>query len=155
MNICCGVIGDGETPTPIEPTSRPTRPRGLDLFPLKYMADVAVPPPGKRPRLNRSASSPSHRPRDCQNAVENCKSRNDNDSEKKEQSKVDDQVVPGTVSSSNEEDDKSPKFGVTSVCGRRRDMEDSVSVRPFFCHDHPSFHYFGVFDGHGCSHVTN
>ncbi|KAG5055354.1 hypothetical protein JHK85_007864 [Glycine max] len=30
-------------------------------------------------------------------------------------------------------------------------MEDSVSVRPSFTQ---GFHYFGVFDGHGCSHVA-
>ncbi|XP_022133601.1 protein phosphatase 2C 3-like [Momordica charantia] len=48
------------------------------------------------------------------------------------------------------------KYGVTSVCGIRRDMEDAVSVHPFFAAlktDHP-LHFFGVFDGHGCSHVS-
>lgn len=44
-----------------------------------------------------------------------------------------------------------PRYGVTSVCGRRRDMEDAVVARPGFIHGH---HYFGVFDGHGCSHVA-
>lgn len=44
-----------------------------------------------------------------------------------------------------------PKFGVTSVCGRRRDMEDAVTTRPDFIQGH---HFFGVFDGHGCSHVS-
>ncbi|KAH6762704.1 protein phosphatase 2CA [Perilla frutescens var. hirtella] len=51
-----------------------------------------------------------------------------------------------------------PKFGVTSVCGRRRDMEDAVAIRPSFCgrdSDVPGgLHFFGVFDGHGCSHVA-
>ncbi|KAL6648385.1 hypothetical protein ACP70R_012609 [Stipagrostis hirtigluma subsp. patula] len=55
----------------------------------------------------------------------------------------------------DEEDDAvrgpAPKYGVTSVCGRRRDMEDSVSARPGFLDGH---HFFGVFDGHGCSHVA-
>ncbi|TVU47608.1 hypothetical protein EJB05_07214 [Eragrostis curvula] len=55
-----------------------------------------------------------------------------------------------------EEDDgvirwPAPKYGVTSVCGRRRDMEDTVSTRPGFLDGH---HFFGVFDGHGCSHVA-
>ncbi|XP_077232788.1 putative protein phosphatase 2C 24 [Tasmannia lanceolata] len=45
-----------------------------------------------------------------------------------------------------------PKFGVTSVCGRRRDMEDSVAIHPLFFHF--NLHYFGVYDGHGCSHVA-
>ncbi|CAN6320539.1 unnamed protein product [Urochloa humidicola] len=44
-----------------------------------------------------------------------------------------------------------PKYGVTSVCGRRRDMEDAVTARPGFIRGH---HFFGVFDGHGCSHVA-
>jgi protein phosphatase 2C len=44
------------------------------------------------------------------------------------------------------------RYGVTSVCGRRRDMEDAVSLRPEFL---PGHHFFGVFDGHGCSHVSS
>ncbi|KAL9169549.1 hypothetical protein ABFS82_04G086500 [Erythranthe guttata] len=56
--------------------------------------------------------------------------------------------------------DKPPKFGIASVCGRRRDMEDAVAVHPSFCErsEHeitsPALHYFGVYDGHGCSHVA-
>lgn len=46
-----------------------------------------------------------------------------------------------------------PKFGVTSLCGRRRDMEDAVSIHPAF-HDDAQLHYYGVYDGHGCSHVA-
>ncbi|MGI4370285.1 PP2C family serine/threonine-protein phosphatase, partial [Klebsiella pneumoniae] len=52
-----------------------------------------------------------------------------------------------------------PKFGMASICGRRRDMEDAVAVHPFFCRrEHDSadeLHYFGVYDGHGGSHVCN
>ncbi|XP_066382427.1 probable protein phosphatase 2C 30 [Miscanthus floridulus] len=44
-----------------------------------------------------------------------------------------------------------PRYGVTSVCGRRRDMEDAVTARLGFINGH---HFFGVFDGHGCSHVA-
>ncbi|XP_076914093.1 protein phosphatase 2C 3-like [Bidens hawaiensis] len=52
-----------------------------------------------------------------------------------------------------------PKFGVASVCGRRRDMEDAVAIYPSFLSNHDnnqtsSLHYFGVYDGHGCSHVA-
>ncbi|XP_050369607.1 probable protein phosphatase 2C 24 [Argentina anserina] len=50
------------------------------------------------------------------------------------------------------------KFGMASVCGRRRDMEDAVTIRPSFCRpDQESvtdIHYYGVYDGHGCSHVA-
>ncbi|XP_074308222.1 protein phosphatase 2C 37-like [Silene latifolia] len=59
----------------------------------------------------------------------------------------------------------SPKYGVTSVCGRRRDMEDSVSVIPDFLGGNSKnnskkrkfnqgAHFYGVYDGHGCSHVA-
>lgn len=51
-----------------------------------------------------------------------------------------------------------PKFGVSSVCGRRREMEDMVAVHPSFCRRRgettTELHYFGVYDGHGCSHVA-
>ncbi|OEL24317.1 putative protein phosphatase 2C 49 [Dichanthelium oligosanthes] len=58
-----------------------------------------------------------------------------------------------------------PRYGVTSVCGLRREMEDAVSIRPDFLHGgsgggggaSSSFgkhHFFGVFDGHGCCHVA-
>jgi len=47
-----------------------------------------------------------------------------------------------------------PRYGVTSVCGRRREMEDTVSIRPDFLPGTSKHHFFGVFDGHGCSHVA-
>ncbi|XP_061368928.1 protein phosphatase 2C 37-like isoform X2 [Gastrolobium bilobum] len=136
--ICCGVVGEGETPAPIEPSSRPSRRRSLDLLPLKYMADMAVPSSDtsrKRHRLDLC-------PKDCEesSAV---------DEEDPKRSKV------SSSSSSTVGDlevEECPKFGVTSVCGRRRDMEDSVSVHPSFSQE--KFNYFGVFDGHGCSHVA-
>jgi protein phosphatase 2C len=50
-----------------------------------------------------------------------------------------------------------PRYGVTSVCGLRREMEDAVSIRLDFLHGGASssgkHHFFGVFDGHGCCHV--
>ncbi|CAH2060159.1 unnamed protein product [Thlaspi arvense] len=51
----------------------------------------------------------------------------------------------------------SPRYGVSSVCGRRREMEDTVAIHPSFSSrknsEYPQ-HYFGVYDGHGCSHVA-
>ncbi|RLN04654.1 putative protein phosphatase 2C 9 [Panicum miliaceum] len=47
-----------------------------------------------------------------------------------------------------------PRYGVSSVCGRRREMEDAVSIRPDFLPGASKHHFFGVFDGHGCSHVA-
>ncbi|KAK9127047.1 hypothetical protein Syun_015844 [Stephania yunnanensis] len=70
-----------------------------------------------------------------------------------------------SVVDDDDDSNYSPKFGVTSVIGRRRDMEDAVAVHPSFCrkHRHPNYniqarllslHYFGIYDGHGCSHVA-
>ncbi|KAG8074402.1 hypothetical protein GUJ93_ZPchr0006g40774 [Zizania palustris] len=57
----------------------------------------------------------------------------------------------GGGEASMDEEVEPARYGVTSVCGRRRDMEDAVSTRPGFL---PGHHFFGVFDGHGCSHVA-
>ncbi|KAF7831040.1 protein phosphatase 2C 37-like [Senna tora] len=169
--ICCGVVGEGETPTPMEP-SRPSRRRRLDLLPLKYIADMAVPPPetgAKRQKLDLCTSSPTQ-PRDCVNAVENCEPSGVKNEEENNIEPKGDAILQSTISllnstattahgnNTNEAINECPKYGVTSVCGRRRDMEDAVSVHPSFCQEkgenHKEFHYFGVFDGHGCSHVA-
>ncbi|KAI9078301.1 hypothetical protein K1719_039677 [Acacia pycnantha] len=167
--ICCGVVGEGETPTPIEP-GRSSRRRRLDIMPLKLMADVAVPPPEtcslKRQKLDLCTNS-STQPKDCVNAVQNCESSGVKKEEEQNEKEPKKNQSPSTVSSLNSTDAKEcenedirecPKFGVTSVCGRRRDMEDAVSVRPSFCQEQgqnrKEFHYFSVFDGHGCSHVA-
>ncbi|XP_066361672.1 probable protein phosphatase 2C 49 [Miscanthus floridulus] len=52
-----------------------------------------------------------------------------------------------------------PRYGVTSVCGLRREMEDAVSISLDFLRGaaDPSsgkHHFYGVFDGHGCCHVA-
>ncbi|MED6191951.1 hypothetical protein PIB30_005427 [Stylosanthes scabra] len=170
--ICCGVVGEGETTAPIEPTSRPSRRRSLDMLSLRLMTDVASATPHdasrKRQRMDLCAV-----PRECDNAVENrnsfgvagqSKNEGSNQVVNHEDGIVSEpkrSEVPSLLSMTaevlrNEEVvEEYPKFGVTSVCGRRRDMEDSVCVRPSFCYEsHRGFHYFGVFDGHGCSHVA-
>ncbi|KAG1365836.1 putative protein phosphatase 2C 24 [Cocos nucifera] len=53
--------------------------------------------------------------------------------------------------------DLCPRYGMTTVRGRRREMEDAVSMRPDFlrrCDLYDRHHFFGVYDGHGCSHVA-
>ncbi|OEL15378.1 putative protein phosphatase 2C 37 [Dichanthelium oligosanthes] len=47
-------------------------------------------------------------------------------------------------------------FGWLSVAGRSREMEDAVSLHPAFYTwvDGSPMHFFGVFDGHGGSHVS-
>ncbi|KAL6846396.1 hypothetical protein ACP4OV_023844 [Aristida adscensionis] len=53
------------------------------------------------------------------------------------------------------------KHGAASVAGRRREMEDAVSVREAFAApaageaDGGRCDFYGVFDGHGCSHVAD
>ncbi|KAM0953363.1 putative protein-serine/threonine phosphatase [Dioscorea sansibarensis] len=49
------------------------------------------------------------------------------------------------------------RYGMTAVCGRRREMEDVVSIQPEFLRGslgHETYHFYGVFDGHGCSHAA-
>ncbi|GJN34194.1 hypothetical protein PR202_gb22838 [Eleusine coracana subsp. coracana] len=47
------------------------------------------------------------------------------------------------------------KHGAASVAGRRREMEDAVSVREsFIAAGEGRCDFYGVFDGHGCSHVA-
>ncbi|KAI8564684.1 hypothetical protein RHMOL_Rhmol03G0200600 [Rhododendron molle] len=54
--------------------------------------------------------------------------------------------------------DVTPVYGMMSVAGRSRDMEDAIHVQTNLCR--PEFnrrrpvHYFGVYDGHGGTHVA-
>ncbi|KAE9606140.1 hypothetical protein Lal_00024530 [Lupinus albus] len=165
--ICCGVV-EGETSAPITPSS--LRRRCLDLFPLKCIADMAVPPmEGSNRKRQKLDSQPQQREFD--NAVQNCESilTTPKDEEQKKESKGHNQIVIVSeipTSDSTETklenevmEEEYPKYGVTSVCGRRREMEDAVSVHPSFFSknsnkDQKRFHFFGVYDGHGCSHVA-
>ena len=60
-------------------------------------------------------------------------------------------ITNSSKSESVKLEEESPKFGMTSVRGRKRDMEDAISIHASFTTKNTSF--FGVFDGHGCSHV--
>lgn len=56
-----------------------------------------------------------------------------------------------------EETDVEPLYGIVSVMGRSRKMEDSVTVKPNLCkpeinRERP-VHFFAVYDGHGGSQV--
>ncbi|KAG2319279.1 hypothetical protein Bca52824_012492 [Brassica carinata] len=60
-----------------------------------------------------------------------------------------------------------PLYGVTSICGRRPEMEDAVSTIPRFLQSptnssidgrfnpQSTAHFFGVYDGHGGAQVAN
>ncbi|KAH9300066.1 hypothetical protein KI387_011649 [Taxus chinensis] len=51
--------------------------------------------------------------------------------------------------------DLCPSYGMMSVIGRRREMEDTVAIVPWFYKGFSSdLHFFGVYDGHGGSEVS-
>ncbi|CAA2987474.1 probable phosphatase 2C 24 [Olea europaea subsp. europaea] len=160
--ICYGVEGESKSSTSCEPSSRAARRRRMELRSVKVVPHVQPPEAAedgvKRPRsveLSRVTFS-----RDCNNAVENCRLvreeevilQPENGSTKK--NLLTPILSPSVASSS----DVWPKFGVASVCGRRRDMEDAVAIQPSFYQSENEnsvdFHYFAVYDGHGCSHVA-
>ena len=147
--ICCGLVNKSETSTACEQSSRAARRRRMEIRRFKFVAGVATPEP--------ESSSTEQKRQKLEGYY--TASFSSTDDEKKEV------VVVETKEISNSNDgcastsvsSEYPKFGVASVCGRRRDMEDAVAIHPSFSsHDHNSttkLHYFGVYDGHGCSHV--
>ncbi|XP_010545367.1 PREDICTED: protein phosphatase 2C 77-like [Tarenaya hassleriana] len=80
-------------------------------------------------------------------------------------------IISRTESRSLFEFKNVPLYGVTSICGRRPEMEDAVSAIPRFLqvscntlsegrvsngfNPRTSAHFFGIFDGHGGSQVAN
>lgn len=179
-DICCGVARENEaSSTPCEPTSRAARRRRMEIRRFKFVPGMASTETEaddigahKKQKLQLSKSVSSQFSRDCQNAVENCFSDHRSTDEKKllengksSELKISRQLSlnltlsPSILSTpSIDPPELFPKFGVASICGRRRDMEDAVAIHPSFCRkDHETtteLHYFGVYDGHGCSHVA-
>ncbi|KAJ4970626.1 hypothetical protein NE237_003725 [Protea cynaroides] len=168
--ICCGVVSGSDTTAPCEPSSRAARRRRMEIRRFKFIAGVSVPEEEGRKRLKREVC-PDLSPRECENAVENCGGAAEVlqrrlDLEAEDESPVANEVsnslsngssIPSTSSpcSAPVVFDQCPKYGMTSVCGRRRDMEDAVAIHPSFCRqDSSGLHFFGVYDGHGCSHVA-
>ncbi|RWW85885.1 hypothetical protein BHE74_00005406 [Ensete ventricosum] len=138
-DICCGVVSCGAEAAAMrsaETGSGGARRRRMEIRRLRFDAGSEAPavenePSGKRQRsaeksawTSGGSSSPEH-----------------------------------TVAAPEELDmfDRFPRFGMVAVCGRRRNMEDAVSIRPDFVGGDRRIparhHFFGVFDGHGCSHV--
>lgn len=155
--ICCGVVSESEASC--ESSSRAARRRRMEL------RRVRVDPAVKRPRLELCS------PRDCDNAPDNCGAELSLTSENGRQLPpilltpvLNPLLSSSSAGSSSSSKDFLPKFGFASVCGRRRDMEDAVASHPSFCRgendsasadgDAAGLHYFGVYDGHGCSHVN-
>ncbi|CAN1173939.1 Protein phosphatase 2C 37 [Linum perenne] len=151
--MCFGVVGETEVAATVEPSSKVSRRRRLEHRQFSLSLDVAAPSfssdgtSRKQRKLVQSAAPSSSR--DCLNAVEN------SSDVKRDESAAKNSVVNESADLKLEDDSGGPstKFGLTSVCGRRRDMEDAVSVQTSFG-PREGTSFFGVFDGHGCSHVA-
>lgn len=158
--MCCEVnLAETETSAPIEAAAN----RRMEIHQFNFVPkDSTVAPPlesrGKRKRPKLDAVVPVM----CENAARTCKIQRVDDDERNElNGEVEPEMksmMPNSASENEiEEVPVHPKFGMTSVCGRRRDMEDAVAIHPSFCNPNPNFpsgmHFFGVYDGHGCSHV--
>lgn len=153
--MCCGVVGETKTPTSVEHKNGRQRRRmdidmDMDIRQLKFLAaaasDVIMPLPEstrKRRKVDTVQNSGNETtPKVCENDSVDIKR---------------DELV-GTSSETLREEDVSDKensrFGLTVVCGRRRDLEDAVAVKPALVNrDRDDLHFYGVYDGHGCSHV--
>ena len=173
-----GVVSESEAWS-CRPSSRIARRRRMEIRRLKFVAGVASTETGadgmgtyKKQKLQvysspRSTDS-SPCSRDCQNPVENCGAEQSDENKPFEKGKSSENIIssqyslkptssPSILSTFSIDPDQFPKFGVTSVCGRRRDMEDAVAIHPSFCRKDQEtttgLHFFGVYDGHGCSHV--
>ncbi|KAK8662460.1 hypothetical protein V6N13_092033 [Hibiscus sabdariffa] len=157
--VCCGVVAESESAAAVEQTSKSSRRRRMDIRPFMLVSDAAVSSPLENGRKRRKLDHDLDlvlpaTPRDCDNTIENSESNLLNE----DRANNEGLNSNGTVELVTETEP--PKFGLTSVCGRRRDMEDAVSVHPSLCklsceaEISSDIHFFGVFDGHGCSHVA-
>ncbi|CAH9073197.1 unnamed protein product [Cuscuta europaea] len=153
-NICCGLLNESSvsrSSSSCETSSWSAKRRRLEIGKIKLVSGGAPSETEnrlKRPRLEMCSSSGSIS-RPCSSVVNN----SDN-------SEAEEAVVNGKAGLilSSLTSGLLPKFGVASVCGRQRDMEDAVAIHPWLCHkdreNNTELHYFAVYDGHGCSHVA-
>ncbi|XP_057979933.1 protein phosphatase 2C 37-like [Malania oleifera] len=148
--MCFGVVGEAETPAKIKPSTRTARRKRLEIRQLKFVADVDI----GRKRAKLETCPPSPPPRQCENAVENCDVKEHEFEEDSGETKKLNQPEAMKVFENDQIVEDYPKFGMTSVCGRRRDMEDAVAIHLSLCTRERDSHFFGVYDGHGCSHVS-
>lgn len=154
--ICCEVVGESEPVAPVEPSSRTSRRRRLEIRSFKLVADAAVqlPTPLEKGRKRRRLELLTPLPQKNSEANKLERSCFVNYDEVNTNEALN---LSSRTNLVDDEGEESPKFGITSVCGRRRDMEDAVSIRTSFYTYKRSVsaktHFFGLFDGHGCSHV--
>lgn len=172
--ICCGVVSDSEATTSCETSSRTARRRRMEIRRFKFVTGVVASDTeeNERPKRQKLEAYPTSFSRDWENALENCVS-DEGEMRDQQQTKVEngrskrkDVVLPSEslstlpLTTASLDPNSNPKYGVSSVCGRRRDMEDAVAVHPSFFRQNfetaaDELHYFGVYDGHGCSHVSS
>ncbi|KAK9123891.1 hypothetical protein Sjap_013493 [Stephania japonica] len=169
--ICC--VKESNKSVSCEPKSRVARRKRMEIRRFKFISGVGVTPDnGKRQKVKvfPTATSPDEEfGVDDGAAAQQSESGGSEITEKSSVSPISKSSVEGSCPSSCvtsqgssvtviTEGDRCPKYGVTSVCGRRRDMEDAVAIHLAFSQreseDLSSLHFFGVYDGHGCSHVA-
>ncbi|GKV08048.1 hypothetical protein SLEP1_g19735 [Rubroshorea leprosula] len=141
-DMCYGVVSEGEEPsTACKPTSRAARRRRMEIRRVKFVIGVTEPESvvaedkfHKRTKLD-----------DGENETKGVMRRSHSSP---------------SLSTPVLNPSFKPKFGFSSLCGRRRDMEDAIAIHPSFHRQgqdsvtSDELHYFGVYDGHGCSHVA-
>ncbi|OWM66739.1 probable protein phosphatase 2C 24 [Punica granatum] len=164
--ICLDVVSESESNSACEQSSPAARRRRTEICRFKFVTDLATPEnetaigvDGMTPRTVIPVPT-----RDSENAAENRRTDIEKGrSEGRDVSGPDQTLVlapvPGLVPVIPSPSAKNyPRYGVASVCGRRRDMEDAVAIHLDFCRRlddvAEQLHYFGVYDGHGCSHVA-
>lgn len=144
--ICCDVVSENEEPPQYKSSSRAARRRRIEIRRFKFVAGIVS--PTESDRCKRPKTEALSLQRKCENTVED----SGGDGKVEDKPDLSSDLPPVFY-------DSFPKFGVTSICGRRRDMEDAVSIHPsFFPRERQisaRFHFFGVYDGHGCSHVRS
>ncbi|XP_057511030.1 protein phosphatase 2C 37-like [Actinidia eriantha] len=154
--MCCGVVGETETSVMVEQGSRAARRRRTEIHQLKFLASEDVPENGRKRQKLEIVSAP----REGGNLVENSAISGGVVVEKggSVAAKPVNRCESRSLRIEREAVRERPNFGMTSVCGRRRDMEDAVAIHRSFCRRNDrspaDLHFFGVYDGHGCSHVA-
>ncbi|KAJ0705110.1 putative protein-serine/threonine phosphatase [Helianthus annuus] len=140
--MCCGVVGETKTTSTVEPSGGggQTR-RRMEIQQLKLFAVAASNVVAENNRKRRKV-------------IEKIETKDDDIAS----IKLKNTVEPNDVKPEEVLDKEGSRFGLTVVCGRRRDLEDAVAVKPSFCKTNTpvsdDLHFYGVYDGHGCSHVA-
>lgn len=167
--MCCGVnIAETEATTQVEPSSESARRRRMEIHQFRFVpTDVAA----AAAAASLAVQENGRKRHKIEKVVDNKRQKLETsvtisllpppalvvaDETKETETEVPDLSESGSQSVEIEPD--LPKFGMTSICGRRRDMEDAVAIHPSFCKEKSenssNLHFFGVYDGHGCSHVN-